>query len=95
MKEGAGARSLGALLWPPDKVARKSAVSVGTGVVVTEAAEGVGAGSVWAMHGVQARRARRTRMVAEVFMLRSPFPAGMRAGCLHKSRCLATVIARL
>jgi hypothetical protein len=69
MKEGAGARSLGVLLWPPDKVARKSAVSVGTGAAVRAAAAGVGAGSVWAMHGVQTRRARRrTRTVAEVFI---------------------------
>jgi hypothetical protein len=72
MNDGAGAKSFVALLGAADKVARKSAVSVGTGAaVVTDATAGVGACTVWAELGAlerKARRASRTRTVADVFI---------------------------
>src|SRR5262245_43411671 len=62
MNEGAGTRSLGAWVCPPDKVARNCARS-GTGAAAPFAG-GTATGGAWAMscaNGARARRARRTR----------------------------------
>src|ERR1700709_357219 len=100
MNEGAGARSFAALVGAADRVARKSAVSVGTGAaVVTEATAGVGACAVCAelcAQGTRARKASRTRTVAEVFISRISMvgrPEGNRP--LPRSKCRLIAVPRL